>query len=79
MRTAGIGIIAALLTGACSTDAQRESCDAVYAHQYGRLLIQASEDPSEPWRRAAYRSPQAWAHARAAAILEGARQSGRCR
>lgn len=66
-------------TVACSTDDPRPDCDPFYSAQYGRLLMRASEDPSEPWRRAGYHSPAAWAHARAAAAVSAEREAKRCR
>lgn len=75
----GIGMLFILTTAACSSDDPRPDCDPVYAAQYGRLLIRATEDPSEPWRRAGYHSPAAWAHARAAAVVSGEREARRCR
>lgn len=74
-----LSAIAFSLAAGCTADSALESCDALYSHHYGRFLVQASEDYSEPWRRAGFRSPSVWAHARANSVLEGARQSGRCR
>jgi hypothetical protein len=64
---------------ACSSDDGRPPCDALYSNHYGKLLIRASEDTSEPWRRAGYHSPAAWAHARAAAAVKDERDARRCK
>jgi len=66
-------------TVACTADDGKPGCDSLYASHYGRQLIRASEDPSEPWKRAGYHSPSAWAHARAAAVVEGEKRSRLCR
>jgi hypothetical protein len=72
-------ILMALAVSACSSDDPRPDCDPVYAAHYGRMLMRASEDPAEPWRRAGYHSPAAWAHARASAAVSSERQAQRCR
>jgi hypothetical protein len=66
-------------TVACTAGDGKPGCDSLYASHYGRQLIRASEDPSEPWKRAGYHSPSAWAHARAAAVVEGEKRSRLCR
>jgi hypothetical protein len=75
----GIGVLLAAALSACSADDPRPDCDAIYSSHYGRMLMRASEDPSEPWRRAGYHSPAAWAHARAAAAVSDERATKRCR
>ncbi len=72
-------MLALFLAAACSKDEAKASCTAVYSGHYGRLLIRASEDTSEAWRRAGYHSPAAWAHARAKASADDEERSGLCR
>ena len=57
-------MLAVMVATACSKDETKPSCNALYSGHYGRLLIRASEDTSEPWKRAGYHSPAAWAPGR---------------